>query len=179
MDTQSLHLQLSLRKYFKDPMGTLIEGTIDQTIPELKRILENHKGILVAVGDVTAEILVTNGFDPDIIITDGYTKREKLSVWQDYPQFINLHAQSPAAIITKNAWETIIKAVKEVSNSGSKIHIKIDGEEDLLVLPLILELPDGSKIIYGQPNQGAVVRDVTDEAKANALALMERMEVLD
>ena len=179
MDPQTLHLQLSLRKYFKDPMGTLIEGTIDQTIPELKRILENHKGLLTAVGDVTAEILVTNEFDPDIIITDGYTKREKLSVWRDYPQFVDLHAQSPAGMITKNAWETIIKAVIEVSKLGSKIHIKIDGEEDLLVLPLVIELPDGSMIVYGQPNQGVVLREVNTESKASALALLEKMKVID
>ena len=52
------------------------------------------------------------------------------------------------------------------------------GEEDLLVLPLILELPNGSKIVYGQPNQGAVIRDVNDDTKTNTTSLLGRMEVL-
>lgn len=176
---QSLRLPLTLRNEMKNPMGNLIAGSIEETIPILKKELKNREGILVGVGDVTAEILVNNDFNPEIIITDGYTKREKLAEWLDYPQYKDVHTQSPAAEISKNAWETIILAVKEVSEVASKIHIKVDGEEDLLVLPLILELPNGSKIIYGQPNQGAVIRLVNTESKAIAQSLMERMEVID
>lgn len=179
MNPQTLRLPISLRKDMAAPMGKLIQGSIQETIPALKSELNNWEGILVGVGDVTAEILVNNDFNPEIIITDGYTKREKLAVWLDYPKYKEVHTKSPAALITKIAWKTIIEVIDEVLEKRIKIHIKVDGEEDLLVLPLILELPNGSKITYGQPNQGAVIIDVNQEAKGNALTLIQRMEVLE
>lgn len=179
MHPQTLRLPTSLRKDIATPMGKLIQGSIEQTIPVLKSELNNWEGILVGVGDVTAEILVNNDFKPEIIITDGYTKREKLPVWLDYPHYKEVHTKSPAAVITKIAWETIIKVIDDVLEERTKVHIKVDGEEDLLVLPLILALPNGSKIIYGQPNQGAVIRDVNQKAKDKALTLLRRMEVLE
>ncbi|MCE7736252.1 MAG: DUF359 domain-containing protein [Candidatus Heimdallarchaeota archaeon] len=179
MDPQNLHLQHSLRKDLKDPMGKLLKGSIEETIILLRKELEGFKALIVGVGDVTAEILVNNNFQPDMIITDGYTKRKKLKVWVDYPKYDEIRTNSPAAVITKHAWETIIIAIRQLTEKSNKIHIKVDGEEDLLVLPLIVELPIGSIVIYGQPNEGAVVRLVDNESKENATMLLGRMEIID
>ena len=71
MDPTNLRLPLNLRKELAHPMGKLIKGTIKSTIPLLKNELAKRAGILVGVGDVTADILVHNGFKPEIVITDG------------------------------------------------------------------------------------------------------------
>jgi uncharacterized protein (UPF0218 family) len=43
--------------------------------------------------------------------------------------------------------------------------IFVDGEEDLAAIALMLSLPLGSKIYYGQPNQGLIEMTVTEEKK--------------
>ncbi|OLS20328.1 MAG: hypothetical protein HeimC2_37620 [Candidatus Heimdallarchaeota archaeon LC_2] len=175
MDPTNLRLPINLRDELTRPMGKLIKGTIESTIPLLKKELADRTGILVGVGDVTADILVNNDFDPEIVITDGYTKREKLIEWNDYLGYRNLKTHSPAAVITKDAWKLIKDAIIFVTKKNERIHIKVEGEEDLLVLPLLVELPIGSIIVYGQPNAGAVLRIIDREATLYGLNLLGKM----
>jgi len=163
----------ALRSKLAKPMGELIEGSIEETVPILRTKLVPHDFILVAVGDVTAEIFVDKGFSPDIIVTDG--QREELNEWKTWDGYEILEATCPAAEITAEAWTTLKLAVKK--SSVSQVHVKIHGEEDLLVLPLLIELPDGSKIVYGQPNRGAVIRTVTDESRQDAKDIINQMEI--
>jgi len=44
----------------------------------------------------------------------------------------------------------------------------VDGEEDLAVLPVLLIAPLGFSIFYGQPNEGLVQVQVTEENKEQA-----------
>lgn len=172
-----LYLPVELRKELSKPLGELIEGSINETTGILKQKLKDVEWI-VGVGDVTAEILVTNNFNPKLIITDGQTKREILPEWKKYNDFKEIKAKCPPAEITIEAWEAIRKAIKLIPE-GSRIHLLIEGEEDLLVLPLLIELPKGSKIIYGQPNKGAVIRTVDNESIENALKILKQMNTAE
>jgi uncharacterized protein (UPF0218 family) len=155
------------------PQGTLVEGTVEETIPQLQQKLLPRSSVLVGVGDVTADILVENNFEPDIIITDGQTKRTQLEDWRDYRGFDILKASCPAAEITPDAWQAIREAIRRLPGRS---HIKIDGEEDLLVIPLIVELPIESIIVYGQPNKGAVIRIINTESKTSARQLLAKFK---
>ena len=53
----------------------------------------------------------------------------------------------------------------------------MDGEEDLLALAAVLFAPFGSMVVYGQPKQGIVVIDVTEDSKRRIHDIVERMEV--
>jgi uncharacterized protein (UPF0218 family) len=172
---KNLLLPIRLRSELSKPFGRLIKGTIEETIPLLRNALSLITQLVVGVGDVTAELLVRHDLKPDIIITDGYTKRKRLTEWKSYPHFIEIHAECPAAQITVEAWEAIQMAVVSV-NQGKQVHLKIIGEEDLLVLPLLMELTLGSVIIYGQPNQGAVFCKVSDSSINMSKSLLDRME---
>ena len=46
--------------------------------------------------------------------------------------------------------------------------IYVDGEEDLAVIPLVIASDEGSIILYGQPGEGVVFREVDQEAKEKA-----------
>ncbi|HJK04728.1 MAG TPA: DUF359 domain-containing protein [Methanocorpusculum sp.] len=54
--------------------------------------------------------------------------------------------------------------------------ILVEGEEDLAVLPLIERLPDGALILYGQPNEGVVVCEVTPVLRQHAKELLSYFE---
>lgn len=176
MDPKNVRLPLSLRDELKQPMGQLIKGTIETTIPLLIKALSSRDGILVGVGDVTSDILVHNNLNPEIVITDGFTKREKLLEWNDYPDYKIIETKSPAAEITVAAWTSLKEAIKIVLDQNERVHIKVEGEEDLLVIPLLVELPIGSCIVYGQPNEGSVLRVIDQNTSAQGLNLLNKME---
>ncbi len=176
MDPKNLRLPVSLRDELKHPIGQLIKGTIESTIPILIKELSSRDGILVGVGDVTADVLVHNSLNPEIVITDGFTKREKLLEWNDYPGYKIIETKSPAAEITDIAWISLKEAIKIVLTQKGRVHIKVEGEEDLLVIPLLIELPIGSVIVYGQPNEGAVLRIIDEKASSQGMSLLNKME---
>ena len=175
MEPSHLFLQTELRQALKTPIGRLIRGSIESTSIIMKKELSCYK-IIVGVGDVTAEILVNLDLDPDIIITDGKTKRTALAEWKRYPNFTEINAICPAAEITKEVWVSIREASKNI-DKGQKTHILVDGEEDLLVLPLLLELPDGAIIVYGMPDAGAVLGVVNEESRSFAQNFMSKMSL--
>ena len=85
-------LPSSLRKELGQPIGELVKGSIAETLPVLKQKLTPHTYLLVAVGDVTANLFMENDFQPDIIVTDGQTKREALEEWKDWDGYVILLA---------------------------------------------------------------------------------------
>ncbi|MHA2169013.1 MAG: DUF359 domain-containing protein [Candidatus Kariarchaeaceae archaeon] len=175
MKLAHLRLPFNLRAELSKPQGKLIRGPIEETTPKLLDHLNEETGIIAAVGDVVAQILIEGGFLPHIIITDGYTKREKLVTWASYPAYEEITVSCPAAEITIEAWESIQMAV-DMAKHKSKIHLRIEGEEDLLVLPLGLELPDGSIIVYGQPDEGVVLIEVNTFSKAKLQGIISKMD---
>jgi len=57
--------------------------------------------------------------------------------------------------------------------------IYVEGEEDLAVIPLVMAAEEGGVVLYGQPGEGVVVREVDGKAKEKAkemLALFERVD---
>tara|TARA_B100000287_G_scaffold410026_1_gene437992 strand:+ start:805 stop:1359 length:555 start_codon:yes stop_codon:yes gene_type:complete len=176
MDFESYSYQLTtkLRPILAKPKGILIEGSIEETLPILKSKLLPKEGLIICVGDVITNILVDNNFNPDLVITDGKTKRELIEHPFQNLKYMSMKTKSPAGIITKNAWTTIKKSLSQLIE-GQSIHIEVEGEEDLMVLPLIIEFPIGAKIVYGQPNKGAVIREINQNSKDDSISIINQM----
>ncbi len=68
------------------------------------------------------------------------------------------------------AWQIVKRAI-----GGREAVIYVEGEEDLLVLPVILEAPNNAFVVYGQPSQGLVVVTVTPSKKREVADMMDRM----
>lgn len=75
---------------------------------------------------------------------------------------------NPAGVIAIDAWHTIRKALRESPESV----ILVNGEEDLLTLPCIVESPDNAFVIYGQPSQGMVVVTTSPTLKKEMSSLL-------
>ena len=41
----------------------------------------------------------------------------------------------------------------------------MDGEEDLMVFPVCLFAPPNSVVMYGQPNEGLVIAEITNDLR--------------
>ncbi len=170
-----LILQKDLRYKLKKPMGTLIAGTIEETTPRLLEYLNSKSSALtISVGDVVSEILLENNYFPGIIVTDGYTKRVELDKKINHHKYRVINVICPAAEISTDAWNRIREIVKK---NNEFIHLLVEGEEDLLVLPFLVEAPLGSIIIYGQPNEGVVIRELDQDAKSFAIEFMGQMHI--
>ena len=81
-------------------------------------------------------------------------------------------AVNQAGTVDPSAWSALGKAVI----LKSRVSVIVEGEEDLLVLPLISLTPIGSLIVYGQPREGMVVVEVTKEIKGWVEEFLSRME---
>ena len=85
-------------------------------------------------------------------------------------KFVNV--DNPPGTVTAQSQRILSVAAKECA----QIAVIIDGEEDLLVLPLMVYLENGSVIIYGQPREGMVVITLDDERREWAKKFLSEMQ---
>ena len=161
-----------LRTKFKEPFGTLIQGSFDETMAEMKALVEEEKpSRTISVGDVVSRNLHEHNIHPQLTIIDTKFLRN-----QNMPEKVSVektvHVNNPKGTITEEA----IFAIKEAIEKNEHTHIVVDGEEDLLTLIAVLYAPENSFVVYGQPYSGIVVVKVTSEKKAQVKEVLEAMK---
>ncbi len=132
---------------------------------------------VAAVGDMTAFYLLESGMQPDLIIVDHKTKRmqttEHIKQTLIRDRYKTVEVVNPPATLTKD----LMDAISSSLSGSQKTKIVVDGEEDLATLPVIMYAPLGSVVVYGQPNEGSVIVNVTPEKKEQIKKLMNKMIV--
>ena len=164
-----MHLPENLREQLKIPLGLLIPESQTSKENILKQIPENS--FLVTIGDATTEKMIRYEIIPSIQIVDSQEKRVKREPPKSANISTNLSCKNPAGEITQESIETIKKAIE----SKPPVRITVDGEEDLLVLPMCIHAPKNTIIMYGQPNEGLVVVSVSDEVKKKTKSILDAM----
>lgn len=124
---------------------------------------------MVAVGDVVSRETLRAGIPVDVRIVDMMTLRKSVES-TGYPSKNIFKARNPAGVITMGAWSVI----KEAFRTRDAV-VWVEGEEDLLTLPCVLESPDDSIVLYGQPREGLVVVRSSREKKSEVRMLLDRM----
>jgi hypothetical protein len=166
---KDLILPEEMREFFQRPFGEVIQG--DGLIPaeEVKRRLRSRREgeRIIAIGDVTARNLRKVGVLPTLTIVDRKTKRGPEEDRSPREGRV-LQARNPPGMITQDLWERIREGLKEEGTT-----ILVEGEEDLAVLPAVLEAELDTLILYGQPDVGMVMLRVTQEKKEDAAALVK------
>jgi GTP-dependent dephospho-CoA kinase len=159
----------SLRRKLKKPLGRLFPA-VDVRGEEFLALVTSSP-FVVAVGDrVTETLQETTGRSPDVFVVDGMERRSVREV----PRIAHastLTAKNPAGRITKAS----MAAMKRAFAGEKPAMVLIDGEEDLLTIPAVIDAPLGAVVFYGQPLQGVVAVKVDADAKARALEILERM----
>ncbi len=163
-------LETSRRSDLKAPKGDVFhvkDGSPEQRV--VSRLNDEQPPQVIAVGDVTCATVINEGFQPDVSIVDGITKRGKFegtfTAEEEYVIF------NPAATIYPEAWSAIDTAI----NDQVKSLVIVEGEEDLMGFPGVLLAPKDSVMLYGQPDVGIVWVPVTDENRNLARALLNAM----
>jgi len=163
-----VHLPENLRSSLKKPLGILIHdyevtrSSVSSKIPK--------DAFVITVGDATTEKMISFGLSPSLQIVDSLEKRNKRDLPGGYVKTI-LECVNPAAEITEQS----VSVIKQAFSMVPPVRIIVSGEEDLLVLPVAVFAPDNSVVLYGQPNEGLVLVQVTEEVRNKAKSIMSLM----
>ena len=159
----------SLRDQLKIPLGVLLPIGQDN-----KRNIQKYlsdDSYIITVGDRTTEKMIDFDLIPSLQIIDGLEKRIKRDILKLGSAF-ELKIDNPAAEITLES----IEIIKKAFSLNPPIRLTVNGEEDLLVLPACIHAPENSVILYGQPNKGLVLVQITPEIRNKAQALLDLMK---
>jgi uncharacterized protein (UPF0218 family) len=154
-----------MRTTLRKPFGELIKGDGDVAAGKVKEMLKEEKTIVV--GDASYENLLSVGVKPHLAVLDFKIKRKPA---KKYPAKVMV--TNPAGVITSELWKTIEENLVEGGIIG------VDGEEDLAVIPAILEADFDDVILYGQPDEGMVFIKVEEDIKEKTAMLLKIMESL-
>ena len=163
-----MHLPDNLRDKLKKPLGILLKDSDVTRENILKNIPEGS--FVISVGDATTEKLIEYEIVPSLQIVDGVEKRKKRDVPHGNVKTI-LNCNNPPAEITTES----IKTIKKAFQSIKPVRIAVNGEEDLLVLPVIVYAPEKSVVLYGQPNEGVVIVSINAEMRNKAQSVIDSM----
>lgn len=153
---EDLELPQELRSFLKKPFGKVFKG---KGLGPAKKVLNEitDKRVIV-VGDVTYRNMVEVGLKPNLAVLDLKTKRDENLDFSPSGKIIRV--KNPPGWITKQLWDTIHENIEK-----DGIIILVEGEEDLAVIPCIIEADWGSVVLYGQPGEGIVLVNIDEESK--------------
>ncbi len=160
-----------MRVDLKTPLGELIKGDVSDNVVVLREMLEEKKPPCFAtVGDYVTYYVMESGLNPDLAVVDHRVMRQNVEPFRFIREKVAVI--NPAGTIKAEAQRTLWEAITLKKRLG----VVVEGEEDLLVLPLMAMMPIGSVIVYGQPREGMVVVTLTEERRRWAKDFMAEME---
>jgi len=164
-----LQLPDDLRDQLKTPLGNLI----NDNDPNKENIINqiSAESIIITVGDRTTENILQLGLKPQIQIIDCLEKRNQRTAPIDDTVNTKLSCRNPPGEITEES----IQVIKKAFSSEPPVRIVVDGEEDLLVMPVCISAPENSVVMYGQPNEGLVIVQITPKIRAKVQKILDSM----
>lgn len=148
ISSSDLRMPDALRSVLREPLGPIVR----HERPGLSCV--------ITVGDFTTKSLLDAGITPSLMIIDRKVNRKPYHE----VSLTGVHVKSGPGFIS----EAAMKLIKDMPSGV----IEVDGEEDLLVLPVIMEAPIGTLVYYGQPQKGMVEVVVTEQIKHKVRRLL-------
>ena len=164
-----LKLPDEVRPLLKRPLGQLF-SSVTTAIEHLQQL---RPARLIAVGDIVTAELLEAGLKPDVAVVDFAVMRspvdKKIRRTIDLFKTKIVRAKNPAGTITRELRIALEKA-------KPPLKIIVDGEEDLATIPAVLSAPLGSVVVYGQPDEGIVLVEVTEPKRREFEMLLEQFK---
>lgn len=155
--SQTLVLAENQKSFFKEPQGKIVSYPHPAA----------HQ-IVAVVGDRSLAEFIKHKWHYNLGIFDKKTERS------DSP-FAEVNGISFDMSVENNPGTISLQLMKVLKSLqlNRKSHLYIDGEEDLVTVALVLQLPLGSHIYYGQPNRGMVEVPVTEKLKHQFRSILQ------
>ncbi len=160
----------NLRDELKVPLGKLIPDSSSEKESYIRKIYSEK--VVITVGDATSQLLLDMGLVPLLHIIDGQEKRQKRSPPLADSINTEITVKNNAGEISDESFNLI----KNIFEENPPIRLMIDGEEDLLVLPVCLFAPENSVVMYGQPNEGLVIAEITNKIREKVQKIVNQMK---
>ncbi|QKQ99802.1 DUF359 domain-containing protein [Metallosphaera tengchongensis] len=152
-----------VRKELSRPYGILFQN--DNKLASYVKSFNR----IISVGDVVTSRLLDLGIVPFLAIIDGKTRRT-----------VNMGTNKTELVINNEPGVlrySVMSKVKEILEGEKSISVFVNGEEDMLVIPVILFGKDGDVIVYGQPNAGAVCLENWEGSRWRVLDILSKFIV--
>lgn len=112
-------------------------------------------------------------------IVDGKERRKKIDrakslLSEDRKKFSHMRCSNKPGTVSRGAVRAINSALKQ----PLPVRIFVQGEEDMLALPLFIMVPERSVVIYGQPIRGMVIVKINDDIRQKARDLIHKIREL-
>jgi GTP-dependent dephospho-CoA kinase len=164
----------------KAPLGELIPDREVTKAAVLARIPKSkYPTILVSIGDRSTERLNEFSLPHSLEIIDRIEERKSRAEipFSGSVEKI-LYAKNEAGTISSQALSALASALEQVEDdSAIPIRLEIEGEEDLLALPVIAFFPPETVVLYGQPRQGLVVVRAKGEPRKRAWDMLAELGI--
>ncbi|BCS91923.1 hypothetical protein L3N51_00195 [Metallosphaera sp. J1] len=121
---------------------------------------------IITVGDVVTSLVTGAGITPFLSVVDGKTRRS-----------VSISTQRSSVVVTNEAGILRFSAmskIKEIMHGQGPTSVFIEGEDDMMVIPIILYGKSGDLVVYGQPNAGAVCLENWDGAKWRVMDIFSK-----
>ena len=166
---KNLKLTENLRKELQKPFGELLTS--------MESLSMSKNNLVITVGDITTKIFNEKSLGQNLSVVDFKVAREKKFADIKELGFVGkesvFNADNPAGFITSGLFKILSEIFKK---NIEETVLQINGEEDLVVLPLVLFSPLSTIIYYGQPHKGLVRVVVSEVAKEKAYNLILRLK---
>ena len=150
------------------------QGSVVSNLEELNNILSSLSPTNIClVGDITLSFFLENNLSFNLGFYDGKTQRKPNQ------QVEKLISENPQHFLTNDSGtinSEIINIYESLSNNSNQI-IKVEGEEDLIAVALVLLQPLQSIVIYGQPDKGLVVMQISEDKKEQMKLLLQSTNI--
>jgi uncharacterized protein (UPF0218 family) len=169
-----LSLPDHLRKSLKEPKGELFSRPGLGAAQDASIYIQKKKLTpIIAVGDLVSINLAKVACPVTLFILDGKTKRNDL-LDHDIIADVEFQAINAASEIRPEVW-VAIELTLLMGQYGKTAKLLIEGEEDLTALPAVALAPIGAAVVYGLPDEGIVVIDVTARDKEQVDNIIRQM----
>ncbi len=159
-----------LRPRLAKPLGRLFSGEEVKSHSFAKVVSDS--AVVVTVGDRVTDTLGGLGRNPEVQVVDSRENRKERALPDvAYARLIGVH--NPAGTVTEEA----IDGIREAFRGEKPVRVLVNGEEDLLTIPVVALAPVSAVIFYGQPGEGIVVVKADPESKARNRAILAEMGI--
>jgi pantetheine-phosphate adenylyltransferase len=157
--SKDIEINKAQRSFLSKPLG-----------PITKAATHKKNTIVAVVGDYALNQFIEKKWIYTIGVFDKLTQREPYGTKHLDELTPDVEIDNPAGLISLDSLKKV--DLIDFSDNENKKHILVNGEEDLVTIPLILLMPLNSLIYYGQPNEGMVLLKVTEDLKEKISKLL-------